>query len=94
MFSMIETRLNIAFSIAVAACFAKNPIHTHIEAIKTILWYLKGSIDCGIIYGGQGKTFSIKGYSDSDWAGDKESHRSMSGFIFILNGGPISWCSK
>ena len=36
----------------------------------------------------------IKGYSDSDWAGDKESQKSTSGFIFILNRGSVSWCSK
>lgn len=90
MFSMIETRPNIAFSIAVAACFAKNPSHTHIEAIKTILQYLKGSIDCGITYGDEGETLSIKDYLDSDWARDKESHRSTLGFIFMLNGGPVS----
>lgn len=36
----------------------------------------------------------IEGYSDSDLAGDKESRKSTSGFIFMLNCGPISWCSK
>lgn len=33
-------------------------------------------------------------YSDSDWAGNKDSQKSTSGFIFILNGRPVSWCSK
>ena len=40
------------------------------------------------------KKFLIEGYSDSDWAGDRESRKSRSGFIFVLNGGPVSWCSK
>lgn len=93
MFSMVETRPDIAFSVAVAACFAKNPSHAHIEAIKTILRYLKGSIDRGIMYGGEDKLL-VEGYSDSDWAGDKESRKSTSGFVFMLNGGPVSWCSK
>ncbi len=91
---MVETRPDIAFSITVAARFAKNSSHAHIKAVKTILRYLKGSMDCGIIYGDEGEPLSIKGYSDSNWAGDKESHRSTSGFIFILNRGPVSWCSK
>lgn len=94
MFSMVETRPDIAFSIGVAARFAKNSSHAHTEAVKTILRYLKGSIDRGITYGGNGENLSIEGYSDSDWAGDKESRRSTSGFIFMLNGGPVSWCSK
>ena len=93
MFSMVETRPDIAFATSVASRFAKNPGHQHTEAVKTILRYLKGSNERGITYGGQSKLL-VEGYSDSDWAGDKESRKSTSGFIFMLNGGPVSWCSK
>lgn len=61
--------------------------------MKPILRYLKGLQDRGITYGGE-KELCIEGYSDSDWAGDKESRKSTSGYIFMLNGGPVSWCSK
>lgn len=74
------------------AVLLKNPSHIHTEAVKTILKYLKGTKDRGIVYG-QG-TLTIEGYSDSDWAGDKGSRKSTSGYIFMLNGGPVSWCSK
>ena len=43
MFFMIETRLDIAFTTSVASRFAKNPSHLYIEAVKTILKYMKGS---------------------------------------------------
>ncbi len=33
-------------------------------------------------------------YTDSDWAGDKDTRRSVSGFIIYLLGVPISWRSK
>eukprot|EP00956_Cyclotella_meneghiniana_P000877 scaffold1009_cov67-Cyclotella_meneghiniana.AAC.1 len=33
-------------------------------------------------------------YSDSDYAGDPDSRRSVSGFILYLKGVPISWRSK
>lgn len=89
---MVETRPDIAFATSVASRYAKNPSHLHIEAVKTILKYLKGSKDRGIVYGGG--TLDIEGHSDSDWAGDKESRKSTSGYIFMLNGGPVSWCSK
>ena len=89
---MVETRPDIAFATSVASRYAKNPSHLHIEVVKTILKYLKGSKDRGIVYG-EG-TLAIEGYSDSDWAGDKESRKSTSSYIFILNGGPVSWCSK
>ena len=97
MFSMVETRPDIAFSTSVASRFAKNPGHIHTEAVKRILKYLKGTKERGIVYGGGGAdidNLTIEGYSDSDWAGDKSSRRSTSGFIFMLNGGPVSWCSK
>jgi hypothetical protein len=34
------------------------------------------------------------GYSDADWAGDIDTRRSTSGYVFLLNGGCISWRSK
>ncbi len=95
MFSMVETRPDVAFATSVASRFAKNPGHRHMEAVKTILRYLKGSRERGITYGDlDQEDLLLEGYSDSDWAGDRESRRSTSGFIFLLIGGPVSWCSK
>ena len=34
------------------------------------------------------------GYSDANWAGDKEDRKSTSGYLFPLAGGPVSWRSK
>lgn len=53
MFSMVETRPNIAFATSIASRFAKNLGHHYTKAVKTILQYLKGSQDQGITYGGQ-----------------------------------------
>lgn len=88
-FSMVETWPDIAFAIVVAACFAKNPSHVDTKAVKTILRYMKGSINRGITYAGK-KKLLIEGYSDSDWAGNRKSQKSTFGFIFMLNGGPVS----
>ncbi len=90
---MIETRPDIAFATSLVSRFAKNPSHQHTEAVKTICKCLKGSKHRGITYWGD-EELKIEGYSDSDWEGNKESRKSTSGFIFMLNGGPISWCSK
>lgn len=61
MFSMVETRSEIAFATSVASRFAKNPGHQHTEAVKTILRYFKGSRECGITYGGQDELL-VQGY--------------------------------
>ena len=34
------------------------------------------------------------GYSDSSLADDLYSHRSIAGYVFILNNSPVSWSSK
>ena len=33
-------------------------------------------------------------YCDADFAGNPEDRRSVTGFIFFLNGGPVVWSSK
>lgn len=49
MFSMVETRPDIAFLTPRRSLFAKNPSHFHTEAVKSIPKYLKGSEDRGIV---------------------------------------------
>ena len=34
------------------------------------------------------------GYTDADYAGDLDTRRSTTGYVFIMNGGAISWQSK
>ncbi len=38
--------------------------------------------------------WELKIYSDSDWAGDKDNRKSVTGFIVFLLGAPILWRSK
>ena len=65
MFSIVETRPNIAFATSVASHFAKNQGYQYTEIVKTILQYLKGLNKQKITYGGQNKLL-VEGYSDSD----------------------------
>jgi hypothetical protein len=39
-------------------------------------------------------TWELKAYSDSDFAGDTETRKSVSGFVIYLCGAAISWRSK
>jgi hypothetical protein len=38
--------------------------------------------------------WTMKVYSDSDWAGDKDNRHSVTGFVIFLLGVPIVWKSK
>jgi hypothetical protein len=53
--------------------------------------------DLSIIYDGKlNNDLSIitHGFSDADWAGDIDSRKSMSGYVFMITGGALSWSSK
>jgi len=36
----------------------------------------------------------VLGYCDADWGGDLEDKRSTTGFVFMIEGGAISWSNK
>lgn len=91
-FSMVKTRLDIVYRMILVSCFAKNLLHQHTKVVKTIFQYLKRFHNCEIIHG-KDQELCIVGYSDSNWAGNKKSEKSTSGFIFMPNIGPVSWCS-
>ncbi|KAL5603949.1 hypothetical protein FOVSG1_006699 [Fusarium oxysporum f. sp. vasinfectum] len=69
-----------------------NPTNEHQTAVKRIFRYLKGSQNLELVY--QGELQPLLGYTDSDWAGDLETRRSTSGYVFNLGTGAISWSSK
>jgi hypothetical protein len=73
----------------------QSPTTVHWEAATNILRYLAGTRDYGIQFGGSATTnIKIKGYCDADFAGDIDTRRSTTGYVFTLNGGAISWSSR
>ena len=93
MYAMTCTRPDIAFSIGQVAQFCSSPSRSHWEAVKRILGYLKGTQDHGVSYGSS-DDFRLTAYSDSDFAGNTDDRRSISGTVLILNGGPVAWASR
>ena len=37
---------------------------------------------------------TVNGYSDADWAGELPGCKSTSGYVFMINGGAVSWKSQ
>ena len=46
-----------------------------------------------LIYAGD-KELVIKGYVDASFDTDPNDSKSQIGYIFLLNGGAVSWCSS
>jgi transposase InsO family protein len=98
LYASLGTRPDAAYAINILAQFNESPSEEHWVAAKRVLRYLKGTRDHGIIFR---RHFDVKRgcvtirvYSDADWAGDKETRKSRSGYIVFINGSPVSWFSK
>ena len=46
-----------------------------------------------LVYGGD-KELVVNGYVDASFGTDPDDSKSQTGYIFLLNGGAISWCSS
>lgn len=91
-----HTRPEISFSVGVISRFMSNPKQSHLLAAKRVMRYLRGTLDHGILFPHQGSRSKLKllSYSDSDWCGDIMDRKSTMGYIFLLAGAPVSWCSR
>ena len=87
------TRPDIAYIVGVLARFCHKPNQLHLTAAKRVFRYLGGTADLALTYNGSGNE-NLTGYSDADWAGDRDSRRSTSGNVFVLGNGAITWSSK
>jgi transposase InsO family protein len=92
MYAMLCTRPDICFAVGMVSRYQSNPGPAHWRAVKRILRYLRGTSDHALCY--HGGDLRLTGYSDADWASDKDERKSTSGYAFILGGGAVSWCSK
>ncbi len=76
--------------------FFKKLLQTYLNVGKNLLKFLNGIEELVICYDYKGLTNGLQPirYYDSDFTGDRESSRSIYGYMFKFAGGPISWKSK
>ncbi|KAI0999619.1 Retrovirus-related Pol polyprotein from transposon TNT 1-94 [Podosphaera aphanis] len=95
-----STRLDISFTVSQLGKYSSCPVVRHWNSVCRVFRNLKGTADYTITYC-FGPLFSeplqsakIVMYSDSDYAGDVVTRRSVSGYVVMLDGGPVCWQSK
>lgn len=85
------TRPDISFAVNNVSRFNNAHTQAHWGAVKRIMRYLKKTVDYKLMY--RKSEGNLEAFTDADWASDIDSRRSVSGYVFNLSGGAISWKS-
>ena len=91
-----HSRPDIAYSASLLSRYLSCPTKNHWLAAIKVLRYLNCTRTYGLVFGNtvQNNGLSMVGYSDSNFAGDKDDSISTYGYCFILNGAAVSWTSR
>src|SRR5688572_22945189 len=92
-YAQVCTRPDLAFVTGVLGRYQSNPGVEHWKMVKKALRYAQGTKELMLTYK-RSDSLEIKGYSDADFAGDKDDRKSTSRYVFTLAGGAISWRSS
>jgi hypothetical protein len=87
------TRPDLTFSFSQLSKFLQCPADAHLAAAYRVLACVKGTLNQGLSYHdpGVGKRNTLSGWVDSDFASDIDTRKSVTGYLMVLNGGPVSW---
>jgi hypothetical protein len=87
------TRPDISYAVQQICLFMHNPMDDHMQALRRILRYVKGTSQYGLhLY--PSSTTSLISYTDADWGGCPDTRRSTSGYCVFLGDNLLSWSSK
>jgi len=91
MYAMVCTKPKIAQAMGVVSRLS-NPIKEHWDGVKWILRYLNGTSKMHLSF--RRSNLTLQGFSDADLGGDLDGRKSITCYIFTLDGTTISWKSK
>ncbi|XP_059277827.1 secreted RxLR effector protein 161-like [Lycium ferocissimum] len=92
MYAQVCKPPDIACIVGMLGKYLNNPRMHHWKAVKRVIRYLQRTKDYMLTYR-KSDHLEIVGYSDSNFARCLDSRRSISGYVFMLVGGVISWKS-
>ena len=87
------TRPDLAAAVSELSKFSQNPGIAHWEGVKRVLRYVSGTVGDGLLYK-RGAQIEVWGYSDAGHAGDHETSKGRSGYVFMSAGAAVSWRSS
>ncbi|GJZ73460.1 retrovirus-related pol polyprotein from transposon TNT 1-94 [Tanacetum coccineum] len=90
---LTSSRPDLIYAVCLCARYQAKPTKKHLNAVKRIFRYLKGTINMGLWYS-KDTDMSLTAYSDVDHAGCQDTRRSTSGSAQFLGDKLVSWSSK
>jgi hypothetical protein len=88
------SQADLAQATSVLSRFISRGSEAHYLAAKHLLRYLRGTSAHALVYNASKDTPIVQGYADMDWAGDLDTCRSTTGYIFQVYGGLVAWRSQ
>ncbi|GJV90968.1 putative ribonuclease H-like domain-containing protein [Tanacetum coccineum] len=90
---LTASRPDLQFAICMCARYQARPTKKHLNVVKRIFRYLKGTVHRGLWYP-KDSSIALTAFADADHAGCQDTRRSTSGSIQLLGDRLVSWSSK
>ena len=90
---LTASRPDLCLSVGICARYQANPKESHMNAVKRVIKYVKGTLDFGLHYTFE-TNVNLAGFCDADWAGCLDDRHSTSGGCFFLGNNLVAWHSK
>ncbi|WVZ95731.1 hypothetical protein U9M48_041458, partial [Paspalum notatum var. saurae] len=84
MYAMVCSRPDLSHALSVVSRYMANPGKEHWKAVQWIFRYLRGTANACLQFGNSKS--GLVGYVDSDYAGDLDKRRSLTGYVFTIGG--------
>nr|GEY51558.1 putative ribonuclease H-like domain-containing protein [Tanacetum cinerariifolium] len=90
---LTSSRPDIVHATCLCARYQAKSTEKHLKEVKRIFRYLRGIVNTGLWYT-KDSGFELTGFSDADYAGCKDTFKSISGGAQFLGEKLVSWSSK
>ncbi|GKC61584.1 retrovirus-related pol polyprotein from transposon TNT 1-94 [Tanacetum coccineum] len=90
---LTSSRPDIVHATCLCARYQAKPTEKHLKEVKRIFRYFWGTVNMGLWYT-KDSGIELTGFSDSDYAGCKDTFKSTSSGAHFLGENLVSWSSK
>lgn len=90
---LANTRPDLSYSVHILSQFMQKPRERHMDAALRVVRFLKGTAGQGILLK-SGHDLQLSIYCDADWASCPMTRRSLTAYVAMIGGSPVSWKTK